>query len=361
MHKLLTIVGARPQFIKAAVVSKALRSSDSISEIMLHTGQHFDENMSDVFFKELGIPTPEVRFDINGGSHGEMTGRMLIEIEKAISQIRPDGVLVYGDTNSTLAGALAASKLRIPIFHVEAGLRSGNMAMPEEINRILTDQISSVLYCPTDSAMKNLYKEGLGVRGSEIALVGDVMQDASLMFASYSAPPKGIKEGRFCLCTIHRAENTDTPDKLAAIFQGLEYIHKSVGRVIMPIHPRTKALCLKYGIKTNIELIPPASYFEMLWLLNSCGLVLTDSGGLQKEAYFFKKKCITIRDQTEWTELVEGGYNELVPTDAAAIYRAAEASFCSSIEGGEELYGGGQASKKIVGNMEQFFVQYRGA
>lgn len=346
----MTVVGARPQFIKAAAVSKAIRKHSNLTEIMLHTGQHFDQNMSDVFFNQLNIPKPEIMLDINGTSHGAMTGRMVEGIEEAIFKYKPDAVLLYGDTNSTLAGAISASKLHIPVFHIESGLRSGNMKMPEEINRILTDQVSDTLYCPTDTAVRNLNLENIiQTRNCRVRLVGDVMQDASIIFKEYSLKPNDYDaKANFCLCTIHRAENTDDPDKLTQIFAALDKIHSEHLEVVMPLHPRTKSLLSRFKIETNITLIEPSSYFGMLWLLEHCDMVVTDSGGVQKEAYFFNKMCLTVRDQTEWTELVDIGVNSLTKATCNEIYNNFINLRAKNFGVQEELYGGGQASTMIV-------------
>src|SRR5690554_1061364 len=348
MHKILTIIGARPQFIKASVVSRAIQQAEGIEEIILHTGQHFDANMSDVFFNQLGIPKPDVQLDIHGGSHGEMTGRMLVEIERALLEHKPDRVLVYGDTNSTLAGALAAAKLHIPVAHVEAGLRSFNMQMPEEINRILTDQISDLLFCPTDTAVQNLNNEGFANKPVQVLQVGDVMQDSALLFAEKAvAPADELPEG-FILATLHRAENTDNPERLAAIVAALNEINATLAPVVLPLHPRTRKLIAQHGLQLNVHLIDPVGYFEMVWLLDHCNLVLTDSGGVQKEAFFFGKACVTMRDQTEWVELIEAGANELVGADAAKIIEAASRNVGRKVQDRDNLYGGGQSARQIV-------------
>ncbi|OLO10224.1 UDP-N-acetylglucosamine 2-epimerase [Chromohalobacter japonicus] len=349
MQRILTIIGARPQFIKASVVSRAIKQADGIEEIMLHTGQHFDANMSDIFFNQLGIPRPDIQLNIHSGSHGEMTGRMLAEIEKAIMEHRPDRVLVYGDTNSTLAGALAAAKLHVPVAHVEAGLRSFNMRMPEEVNRILTDQVSDLLFCPTQSALDNLNREGFREKQAKVLRVGDVMQDAALFFAKRAVIPIGLEVPEaFILCTLHRAENTDDPERLAGIVAALNQVHREVAPVVMPVHPRTKAAIERAGLAINVTTIDPVGYFEMVWLLNHCGLVLTDSGGVQKEAFFFGKACVTLRDQTEWVELVEAGANELVGADCQRIEDAVRRHVNRSVEDLHELYGGGRAARAIV-------------
>lgn len=348
MQRILTIIGARPQFIKASVVSRAIQQTDGIEEIMLHTGQHFDANMSDIFFNQLNIPRPHIQLDIHGGSHGEMTGRMLAEIEQALLEHKPDRVLVYGDTNSTLAGALAAAKLHIPVAHVEAGLRSFNMQMPEEINRILTDQISDLLFCPTDTAVKNLNNEGFANKPVQVLQVGDVMQDSALLFAEKAVAPAGELPEGFILATLHRAENTDNPQRLAAIVSALNALHKTVAPVVLPLHPRTRKLIAQHGLELNVHLVDPVGYFEMVWLLDHCNLVLTDSGGVQKEAFFFGKACVTMRDQTEWVELIEAGANELVGADTAKIIEAASRNAGRKVQDTYNLYGGGKAAQRIV-------------
>ena len=348
MQRILTIIGARPQFIKASVVSRAIQQTDGIEEIMLHTGQHFDANMSDIFFNQLNIPRPHIQLDIHGGRHGEMTGRMLAEIEQALLEHKPDRVLVYGDTNSTLAGALAAAKLHIPVAHVEAGLRSFNMQMPEEINRILTDQVSNLLFCPTDTAVKNLNNEGFAKKPVQVLQVGDVMQDSALLFAEKAAAPAGEFPEGFILATLHRAENTDNPQRLAAIVSALNTLHKTVAPVVLPLHPRTRKLIAQHGLELNVHLIDPVGYFEMVWLLDHCNLVLTDSGGVQKEAFFFGKACVTMRDQTEWVELIEAGANELVGADTSKIIEAASRNVGRKVQDTYNLYGGGKAAQRIV-------------
>ncbi|SDO63140.1 UDP-GlcNAc3NAcA epimerase [Halomonas shengliensis] len=349
MQRILTIIGARPQFIKASVVSRTIKKTDGIEEIMLHTGQHFDANMSDIFFNQLGIPKPDIQLDIHGGNHGVMTGRMLAEIEQGILEYKPDRVLVYGDTNSTLAGALAAAKLHVPVAHVEAGLRSFNMRMPEEINRILTDQISDMLFCPTDTAVRNLDKEGFASKPVNVLQVGDVMQDAALFFAQRAVAPRDFIVNRnFVLGTLHRAENTDDPERLTAIISALNHVHQSVAPVVLPLHPRTRAAIDKAGLSLEVNVIDPVGYFEMVWLLNHCSLVLTDSGGVQKEAFFFGKACITMRDQTEWVELISAGANHLVGANQEEIIAHSSTHFGRAIEDHQHLYGGGNAAERIV-------------
>ena len=349
MRRILTIIGARPQFIKASVVSKAIRSAAGLEETLLHTGQHFDAGMSAVFFDQLGIPKPDIQLDIHGGSHGAMTGRMLIEIEQAIQSRKPDRVMVYGDTNSTLAGALAAAKLHVPVAHVESGLRSFDMRMPEEINRILTDQVSDLLFCPTDAAINNLKNEGFDSKPARVLQVGDVMQDAALFFAERAIPPPGFEAGQgFILATLHRAENTDDPRRLTAIVAALNQLHESVAPVLMPVHPRTQGAIARLGLKLKVNHVAPVGYLEMLWLLTRCGLVLTDSGGLQKEAFFFGKPCVTMRDQTEWVELVEAGANELAGAEKERIFNAARKNHGRQIKDPGKLYGGGKAAERIA-------------
>lgn len=320
--KVLTIIGARPQFIKAAVVSRAFKKHrPDVQEIIVHTGQHYDANMSDVFFDELEIPKPDYNLGIGGGTHGQNTGRMIEKLEGLMMEVQPQWVLVYGDTDSTLAGALAAAKLHIPVAHVEAGLRSFNRRMPEEINRVLTDHIAEILFAPTETGRQNLLNEGIAEE--KIKLVGDVMYDASHFYKEKARKPQlpaslDIKGGDFVLCTIHRAENTDDPQRLENIFQGLS---GSGEVIILPLHPRTRSKIADYGIATpeNVWVIDPVGYLEMVWLEANCRLVATDSGGVQKEAYFFGKPCVTMRDETEWVELVEAGWNRLVGADSAKI------------------------------------------
>lgn len=350
--KVLTIIGARPQFIKASVVSKAILAQPGLTEVIVHTGQHFDANMSDIFFDQLGIPKPNYQLDIHGGSHGEMTGRMLIEIERVMLLEKPDRVLVYGDTNSTLAGALAASKLHIPVAHIEAGLRSFNMRMPEEINRILTDQVSDVLFCPTQTAIDNLQREGFEQKPIKVLNVGDVMQDSALFFAQRATAPVDFdQEDGFILTTLHRAENTDDPVRLSAIVEALNEIHRTVAPVVLPLHPRTRGVIAKLGLELEAKVIDPVGYLEMIWLLQRSGLVLTDSGGVQKEAFFFGKACVTMRDQTEWVELVECGANVLVGAERDAIVAAARSNVSRTIIDDNNLYGGGQAAARIAAHL----------
>ena len=349
--KIVTIIGARPQFIKAAAVSDAIlrsaASGSNIEEIVIHTGQHYDSNMSDVFFNEMNLPKPAYFLNINGLSHGAMTGQMLEEIEKVLLKEKPDWVLVYGDTNSTLAGALAASKLHIKLAHVEAGLRSFNMKMPEEVNRILTDRVSSLLLCPTQTAVDNLINEGYSDFEIVIKNTGDVMLDASNLFVSHYRAPKISLPEKFILCTTHRAENTDQPERLRSIFSALDQIHNEI-EMVLPLHPRTQKILEESNIKTRCTVLEPLGYLSMMALLKGCSLVMTDSGGLQKEAYFFSKPCVTIRDETEWTELVEGGYNVLSGSETEKIYQCYQLMINKHSDFRVELYGNGNAGQLIV-------------
>lgn len=351
--KVVTVIGARPQFIKAAVVSRVIADTPNIEEVIIHTGQHFDSNMSDVFFEEMSIPKPQYNLNINGLGHGAMTGQMLEKIEEVLLKEKPDWVLVYGDTNSTIAGALAAKKLHIKVAHVEAGLRSFNIDMPEEVNRILTDRISDILFCPTSTAVQNLRKEGFENIDCQIENIGDVMQDAALFYSSKAHKPQVTIPYEFALCTVHRAENTDSPERLAAIFAALENISETLP-VVLPLHPRTKAklTAADYDFENSkIRFISPVGYLEMVWLLSHCRFVLTDSGGLQKEAYFFSKPCITMRDETEWVELVENGFNVLAGAETANIVSLAEKfGKQADLDFSTRLYGNGNAG--------QFIVQY---
>ncbi|WP_256350765.1 non-hydrolyzing UDP-N-acetylglucosamine 2-epimerase [Acinetobacter sp. CWB-G5] len=349
--KILTVIGARPQFIKASVVSAAIEKTAGLSEEIIHTGQHFDANMSNIFFDQLGIPKPHYQLDINSGSHGSMTGRMLEAIEKICLESKPDRLMVYGDTNSTLAGALAASKLHIPVAHIEAGLRSFNMRMPEEINRILTDQVSDILFCPTETAVKNLKNEGFDQKPIQVLNVGDVMQDSSMFFAERAVKGEALKvvpENNFIVATLHRAENTDDPVRLKAIVDALNYIHNNILPVVLPLHPRTQKVVKSLGLQLEMLVLEPVGYLEMIWLLKHCNAVVSDSGGVQKEAFFFKKPCITMRDQTEWVELIEHGVNVLAGADTQKIIDFAQAMLNKNIEDPLNLYGGGKASQNIA-------------
>ncbi len=349
--KIATVLGARPQFIKAATVSRELKKA-KVNEVIVHTGQHFDENMSDVFFSEMDIPTPNYRLAINNLGHGAMTGRMLEKIEEVLLGEKPELVLVYGDTNSTLAGALAASKLHIPIAHVEAGLRSFDMKMPEEINRILTDRISKFLFCPTDTAVKNLANEGFDSFDCKISKPGDVMYDAVLYYKEKARASSKILSrhkltpGGYVLATLHRAENTNNIARLKSICAALNNISRTIP-VIIPLHPRTKGFLDTHHIQLLANIIEPAGYFDMLTLLENCKMVMTDSGGLQKEAYFFGKFCLTLRDQTEWIELVEVGANLIVGADRQKILDGFHQNANTHVNT-KSLYGSGDAARKVA-------------
>lgn len=356
--KIVTILGARPQFIKASAVSATLASCERLSEVVIHTGQHFDANMSDVFFAELGMKQPAYHLDIHGGGHGEMTGRMLADIEKVLVAEKPDAVMVYGDTNSTLAGALAAIKLHIPVAHVEAGMRSFNMASPEEINRLLTDRIAQWLFTPTEGAAADLLREGADP--AKMHAVGDVMYDVALHHGARvgrqggmlgQLATRGVRPGEFCLATIHRAENTDHPERLASIADGLIAFAREIP-VVWPLHPRTRGVLAGQGkLKALMEaliLIEPLGYLDMVQMEKYAALIATDSGGVQKEAFFHRVPCVTLRDETEWTELVEAGWNRVAPpADAASVLANLRASVGTR---GSEIapYGDGDASRRIV-------------
>lgn len=349
--KIVTVIGARPQFIKASVVSAAIQKKSDINEVIIHTGQHFDSNMSEVFFNELNIPRPNYQLNINSGSHGAMTGRMLEQIEQVCIKESPDKLMVYGDTNSTLAGALAAAKLHIPVVHIEAGLRSFNMQMPEEVNRILTDQVSNILFCPTETAIRNLKNEGFDRKNVKVFNVGDVMQDSSVYFSNFAKKPnqlEGLGKSEFIIATLHRAENTDDINRLKNIVNALNYLHNNIKPVVLPLHPRTRKVIENLNLDLNVTVIEPVGYLEMLWLLKNCSLVVTDSGGVQKEAFFFNKPCVTMRDQTEWVELIEEGVNMLAGADTQTIIDLTIKMLGKEILDSKNLYGGGNASIKIV-------------
>jgi UDP-GlcNAc3NAcA epimerase len=358
--KILTILGARPQFIKAGSVSRETAKYKEIIEVIVHTGQHYDANMSDIFFTQMQIPKPDYFLGIGGKSHGAMTGQMIEKIEEVALKEKPDWMLVYGDTNSTLAGAIVASKLHIKLAHVEAGLRSFNMKMPEEVNRILTDRVSDILFCPTDAAVQNLKNEGFPFKLSTnnkqlITNVGDVMQDGAIFYKDLAVKPTFEIKKDFILCTIHRAENTDDEDRLKSIFEALNEIAKDK-QIILPLHPRTKKIIENLKLNTeNLTMIDPVGYLEMVWLIDNCELVMTDSGGLQKEAYFFFKPCITLRDETEWVELVDIGANVLVGANKDKIIDAYKNHQSPTISHQSlNLYGGGKASETIIKTLLEY-------
>ena len=344
MKKIVTILGARPQFVKAAVLSRIIKKHNNIEEIIVHTGQHFDSNMSAIFFDEMMIPKPKYNLEINSMSHGAMTGLMLLEIEKVLIEEVPDAVVVYGDTNSTIAGALAAKKMHIKVVHIEAGLRSFNMKMPEEINRIATDRISDLLSCPTETALDNLKKEGYDNLQILVEKHGDIMKDAVSYYGQFSKEKSSIiideklQKNHFVLATIHRQENTDDEKKLRSIFLGLEVIHKT-HTVILPMHPRAKAVLNKLSIHPKIQMIEQVGYYDMLELLKNCSMVITDSGGLQKEAFFNKKQSIIARDETEWVELVENGFAKIVGSDTEDMINTFKKYLSSNQDFSMQLYG----------------------
>lgn len=364
MQKILTIVGARPQFVKAAALSRQLKKYN-IEEILVHTGQHFDKNMAEIFFDEMEIPKPKYNLGIHSLSHGAMTGRMLEEIEKVILGEKPSIVVVFGDTNSTLAGALAASKLHVPVAHIEAGLRSFNMKMPEEINRILTDRISDILFCPTESSIKNLRIEGFDNFDNRIENIGDVMYDVALYYSRFSAErstlPKTVTDSKkpVILTTLHRQENTDNLTRLQSIVDALNILSKTF-EIVLPIHPRTKTIIENENIKLDFKPLAPVGYFDMIELLKKCEFVISDSGGLQKEAFFFEKQCLVIRDETEWTELIELGYNFLVGSNTNLIIEKANQIATSKKSFTEKPYGNGDAAEKIALRLQEFFDNNNG-
>jgi len=350
LKKIVTILGARPQFVKGAVLSRIILEKDEIEEVIIHTGQHYDVNMSDVFFDEMQIPKPKYNLNINGLSHGAMTGQMLEKIEEVLLKEKPAGVVVFGDTNSTLSGALAAKKLHIKLIHIEAGLRSFNMKMPEEVNRILTDRIADLLSCPTDNAVCNLRKEGLDKSEAMIVNHGDIMKDAVEYYTNQAEGKSEIIEKleinnkQFVLATIHRQENTDSKSNLRSIFEALDEINKS-SNVILPLHPRTANKLKEFNIKTNITLIDPVGYFDMLMLLKNCKIVITDSGGLQKEAYFNKKHVVIVREETEWIELVNNDYASIVGSNKEKIVNCFTEFLSKNSSFEDNLYGNNVGEK----------------
>ena len=353
--KILTVIGARPQFVKSSTVSRVLNSKkfDDIEEVVVHTGQHYDDNMSGLFFRELGIPTPLYNLNVGSGSHAQQTGLIMTKLESVVEVESPDLILVYGDTNSTLAGALVAAKKPCKLAHVEAGLRSFRKGMPEEVNRVVTDSISDILFCPTATAINNLVLEG---RGDNALLVGDVMYDSYVYYSNKMNSDEvlsgfGLQHDNYLLATIHRAENTDNPKYLYNIFSSLQSISTDM-RIVLPLHPRTKKMVEKLAISLNgISIIDPVSYQTMISLLNGASLVITDSGGLQKEAYFARVPCVTIRDETEWVETLENGWNRLVsPNNKDNIVASLKSTLHMDIANSPYLenYGTGDAAQQII-------------
>lgn len=356
---IFTIVGARPQFVKASILSRLLKENNyGIEEFIVHTGQHYDHNMSQIFFSSLNIPEPAYNLGVGGGTHGYNTGMMLIEIEKLLLANKPDAVLVYGDTDSTLAGALASSKLHIPVLHVEAGLRSFNKRMPEEQNRIITDQLSTILFAPTETAVINLRNEG--VEEKRISLVGDIMYDATLHFGKIAEKTESfllkkfqVHKNEYHLLTIHREENTSNPEILQEIFSAFE---NNGIKVILPLHPRTRKKIADFSIRMpkNIRIIEPLGYIEMLSLIKNSNYVFTDSGGVQKEAYFLGRPCFTLRNETEWVELLENSANMLIHPSRIENYINGSITR-SEVVKDESLYGGGKAAENILSVIKQYF------
>jgi UDP-GlcNAc3NAcA epimerase len=375
--KILTVIGARPQIIKAAALSRAIRAGfkESIREIIVHTGQHYDENMSQVFFEELDIPKPDYNLNAGSGTHGKQTALMIEGIEEILLSERPDAIVLYGDTNSTLAGAISASKLQVPVIHIEAGLRSYNKSMPEEINRIVCDHVSTLLFSPTKAGYENLLREGFSENNKgpytfdnpKIYHCGDVMYDNSLHFSSVAGQRSDVlqknelESGKYILATIHRNNNTDEPERLNAIFSALDVIASERGKtVIIPLHPRTDKLLAKnlsstlYSkVRTNkkIKIVEPASFLEMIMLEKNAELVITDSGGVQKEAFFFQKPCIILRPETEWTELVDCGAAILADADEKRILDAFDAFSKPATLKFPDLFGDGRAAEFICGEI----------
>ncbi len=350
--RVLTVVGARPQFVKAAVVSRSLRKL--AEERIVHTGQHYDPNMSSVFFEEMSIPRPDWNLGIAGGQQALTTARMLEGLSHILSAYHPDFLLVYGDTTSTLAGALAGAQHHIPVVHVEAGMRSGDLHMPEEVNRVLTDRIASFLFCPTEHALQNLKNEGFDTRPHhQISVVGDVMFDATLFYLPSARQPATSLPPKFNLCTLHRAALLADSEALQTTLSALETIGKRCP-VVLPLHPHTAKVLKENGIElTSSSLIPlpPTTYFETLWLLQHAHVVLTDSGGLQREAYFLGKPCVTLRKETEWVELLDSGRNLLGGNSYEGIlaaYERMEAVASSPLMPAEALFGDGHAAERIV-------------
>ena len=363
--KIVSVVGARPQFIKAAVVSREIRSTAGMHEVLVHTGQHYDENMSEIFFRELEIPEADYSLGVGSGPHGAQTGRMLEAIERVLVALEPDCLIVYGDTNSTLAGALAAVKLHIPVAHVEAGLRSFNRRMPEETNRVLTDHVSDLLFTPTSAAFENLKREGISC--DRLHTVGDVMYDASLYYGvkadreSHILEDLQLKPGGYVLSTIHRAENTDNSCRFRTIVEGLALVAEEIP-VVVPLHPRTRDVLRRTGLDETsglLTIIEPVGYLDMVMLERHSRLIVTDSGGVQKEAFFHNVPCVTLRDETEWIELVELGWNRVVPpTSPSVIVEGVQAMLDHSGEPAA-VYGDGDAARKITNVIQATWADTR--
>jgi len=368
MHRILTIIGARPQIIKAAAISRAVKNvfADQIQECILHTGQHYDSNMSQVFFDELGIPQPSYNLGVGSGHHGSQTAKMIAGIEEVLLSDHFDGIILYGDTNSTLAGAVAASKLHVPVFHIEAGLRSFNMSMPEEVNRIVCDQLASICFAPTQTAVDNLRHEGFmdsratfkGGKHRRVCNCGDVMYDNSIYFASMAHQHSsiiqdlGLTPYNFILATIHRDNNTDTPERLNAILQALTDLSEQDHiPVVLPLHPRTRKIIENspstVNLPESIRIVPPASFFEIIMLEQNARIVMTDSGGVQKEAFFFEKPCVILRPETEWVEIVDHGAGIIADADYQQIISAYHRLVDHPVHF-PKLFGDAHAAEKIL-------------
>jgi UDP-GlcNAc3NAcA epimerase len=354
--RILTVVGARPQFVKAAMLTRAVTCSGGIEEVVVHTGQHFDTNMSDVFFSDLDMAAPRYHLGIGGGSHGQNTGRMLQAVEEVLLAEKPDCVVVYGDTDSTLAGALAAVKLDIPVAHVEAGLRSFNRRMPEEINRVLTDHAADLLFAPTAIAVQNLRAEG--IQGDNVRRVGDIMFDAALHFGARAErcsrvlKASGVEPKGYVLLTVHRPSNTDDRERLESILQRLA---AAAHAVVWPLHPRTRRRIVEFGLQVphNVTVIDPVGYLDMVMLEKHAALIATDSGGVQKEAYFHSVPCVTLRDETEWVELVEVGANRLAGRDLEMFAEALRIiPEFPTVAAHDRLYGEGRAAELILAALQ---------
>lgn len=360
--KIISVVGARPQFVKAAVISRAIKEREGLTEIIVHTGQHFDPNMSEIFFEEMEIPKPNYNLNINSLGHGAMTGKMMIEMEKLFISEQPDFVLVYGDTNSTLAAAIVAKKLHLKLVHIEAGVRNFNIQMPEEINRILVDRVSDFNFTCTNLGTENLKKEGFFDNHiqSDVYEVGDVMYDAALYYGSKSAKSSSImrdlnlEKGNFVLSTVHRAENTDDYSKLKAINDLLEKVNSEY-EVVLPLHPRTKNKLIKYKLKSNYNLIDPVGYFSMLELIKSCKYVITDSGGVVREAYFFNKPSLSLFEQPVWPELVSKGYCVSCAPEFQKLIEAYRALKDVDLEFEQSMYGNGNSGDLIINILVEYY------
>jgi len=348
--KIITIIGARPQFIKSSILSNyIINNYPNIEEIIIHTGQHYDYNMSEVFFNQLNIPKPKYNLNISSLPHGAMTGRMLEQIEEKLIIEKPDVVIVYGDTNSTLAGALAAKKLNIKLVHIESGLRSFDMKMPEEINRILTDRISDILFCPNEISKQNLLNEGVDI--NKIVICGDIMLDSAIYYSDKYMKPNINLKNNFIIATIHREENSNI-ENIKSIFGAFKNIDN---QIIIPLHPRLKNIINKINIPNNVIITEPVNYLEMIYLLKNCDLVITDSGGLQKESFFFNKKCLVLRNNTEWVELVDLNYNILVGCDKERIIKGYNDIIEINPNFNINIYGDGKAHKKIINEIISYF------